>query len=380
MRKLVTIREISEVLPHPNAERLEIVKVDGWQCVTGKGNFKEGDPCVYFEIDSFVPVDKEPFKFLEKNAIKYNGKFGARIRTMKLRGELSQGLVLPVKDAFGEDTNYPNDKSIVDLYQKCDFSERFGVEKWEPTIPAQLSGTVKGSFPSFIRKTDQERIQNLWGYMKKHGEVKTYTHPETGEVFTSKPKITVDPNDFYEVTIKLDGSSMTAYYKDGEFGVCSRNLELMETEDNSFWKAARKYEIEEKLREFGVNIALQGELIGPGIQGNNEGLSEIEFRVFDVFFIDTQEYADAEYRRSLCATLDIPQVPTLTRFETGYDIGDNEVIAEQFDFQTLEEALAYADGPSLNINSKREGIVYKSINNPNFSFKIISNDYLLSER
>lgn len=381
-RNLVTIRTIDEVLPHPNADRLEIVKIGGWQCVSGKGNFKSGDKAVYLEIDSFVPVDREPFKFLEKNAITWNGKVGARIKTIRLRGELSQGLLLPTKDLFS--TLHP--KSEIDGVS-IDYSEMFGVEKWEMVIPAQLSGKVKGSFPSFIPKTDQERIQNLWNEVKGNKPVQEYVHPETGVVYSPKPKNNISPDDVYEVTLKLDGSSMTTYYKDGVFGVCSRNLELKDenselkneswkTIQNSFWQAARKYDIEAKLRDFGFNIALQGELIGPGIQGNNEELEEIEFRVYDIWLIDEQEYASAEYRRNLCVSLGIPNVPTIQMAFDPEEFDETDVVYETFDFETVEKAIAYATGPSMNPKSMREGLVWKNINHPEFSFKVISNDYL----
>lgn len=381
-RKLVTIRNIDNVSPHPNADRLEIIQIGGWQVVSGKGNFKPGDLGVYFEIDSFVPVDKEPFTFLEKNKITWNGIEGARIKTIRLRGELSQGLLLPVDDLF----KGLNPKASVDG-ELIDYAEFLGVTKWEVVIPAQLAGQMKGGFPSFIPKTDQERIQNLWNVIRGVEKKQPYVNPTTGEIYYPKPKYDVLPTDAYEVTVKLDGSSMTAYYNNGEFGVCSRNMELKDeqsdlkndawrTVQNSFWMAAKKYDIESKLRDFGYNIALQGELIGPGIQGNNEQLSEIEFYVYDVYLIDEGRYADAEYRRNLVRTLDLRNVPTQAQVKFPDEYDDVDIVYEVCDFDTITKAIEYATGPSLNPSVMREGLVWKNVRNPSFSFKIISNEYL----
>lgn len=341
MRKLATVRVIDEVIAHPNADKLDIVKIDGWQCVTGRGNFKAGDSCVYLEIDSFVPVDIEPFKFLADKAIKYNGGVGARIKTIRLRGEISQGLVIPVAEianALGVDID-----AVAGIE---DLAVALRIVKWEPQVNedrAFLGGNTRGSFPDFIFKTDQERLQNIWK--------------------TDRERI---KNHKFEITTKLDGSSMTVYLKDGEFGVCSRNLDLVENEKNAFWQVARKRNLEEKLRRM-VNlsptsiIALQGELVGPGIQGNGGGLKELDFFVFDIQY-GHGRYEEAFKRFALCAAYDINHCPVL-----GYDY---------FRFETIEEALESASG-KLENGSEREGVVYKSLINPNFSFKIISNEYLL---
>lgn len=367
MRKLVTLRKVQEVLPIEGADKIELVKIDGWQCVSGKGNFIPGDLAIFFEIDSFVPVDNEIFSFLEPKAITWKDKRGARIKSMKLRGELSQGLLIPLDEAAAS-VGLPKDNFYNRDLGEFDFSEQFGVEKWEPDVyipGANLSGK-SNPFPYFIPKTDEERIQNLWSKLSTAGQVKTFIYKDgEGNDITVEHKNHIDPEALYEVSIKLDGSSMTAYYNDGKFGVCSRNLELLEENgtENAFWNMAQKYELKEKLTEFGCNIAFQGELIGPGVNGNNEKLSKLEFRVFKIFMIDDRVYADTDYRINICKTLEIPHVPVL---ET-----------RKFDFDNLESALKYAEGPSLTEKVKREGVVFKSLSDPAFSFKIISNDYLL---
>jgi hypothetical protein len=131
--------------------------------------------------------------------------------------------------------------------------------KWEPPVPAELAGIAKGLFPSFLKKTDEERIQNL---ASEYEELKEQE---------------------YYVTEKLDGSSATYYYKDGEFGVCSRNLELLETEGNTFWKVAREMNLEEKMKSLNRNLCFQGELIGESVQGNPYKIKGQTVKFFNVY-------------------------------------------------------------------------------------------------
>ena len=194
MRKLASIRIAGDINVIEGADNIVMVNVDGWQCVVKKEEFKPGDIGVYFEIDSFIPGSDERFKFLENKFHTYDGKVGLRLRTIKLRGQISQGLFLPV-GMFEE----LKDKQVGD-----DVSEVLGIEKWEPPVTPVLAGHAKGVFPYFLKKTDEERCQNL---------VSTLENMKGQE---------------FEMTVKLDGSSTTAYVKDEEYGVCSRNLELKE--------------------------------------------------------------------------------------------------------------------------------------------------------
>ena len=149
MRKLATIRTIKSILPIEGADRIELAVVDGWKCVIKKGEFSEGDSVVYCEIDSFLPI-REEFEFLRKSSFKKMGDDeGFRLRTVKLRGQISQGLLI--------------DPAV--LNRECsvgeDVTAELGILKYEPPIPACLTGSVVGPFPSAISKTDEERIQNL---------------------------------------------------------------------------------------------------------------------------------------------------------------------------------------------------------------------------
>ena len=328
MRKLASIRKIAGVRPIPEADAIECVTVDGWDVVTKKGEFQVGDLAIYLEIDSWVPTALAPFLSKGKEPREFNSVKGERLRTVKLRGQLSQGLLLP----------YATLGRIAQEGEEV--TEELGIQKWERPINPQLAGLAKGNFPDFIPKTDQERIQNC-----KH--------------------ILEDRQEQYEVTIKLDGSSFTAYHRDGMFGVCSRNLELKPSETNAFWQVANKYLLNEFLPLMG-NYAIQGELVGPGIQGNQEQLKELDLYVFDVFDIDTQTYLSAEERYEFVDELCLKHVPVV--------FVSSEAPA------TLEEVLKLAEGPSLNPKANREGLVFKSIRNPHLSFKAISNSWLLKEK
>lgn len=341
MRKLASIRRIAEIKPIEGADAIEAVRVDGWWCVTKKNEFKVNDMCVYFEVDSFLPVRPE-FEFLRKacfRSTKHLGD-GFRLKTIKLRGQISQGLVLPI-GTF----QFPW-FSHVNVKEGHDLTEELGVQKWEAPLSPQLAGVAKGNFPSFIRKTDQERIQNCYSDLVK-------THKDA----------------MFEATLKLDGSSMTVYFNDGQFGVCSRNLELKETEDNTFWKVARKLNLEAAMRSYGKNIALQGELMGPGIQGNREGLPDHDFYLFDVWNIDEMQYMSPMETDDVCSDLEdlgakMSKVPFL-----GVDVPLS---------LSLEQLIAASEIKSLN-HDVAEGIVYRSMDGT-VSFKVINNKFLLQEK
>lgn len=337
MRQMATIRQINQILPHNNAERLEIAEVDGWRVIVGKGQYQKDDIICFCEVDSWIPHDVFPDLSKGKEPRSFNGVSGERLRSIKLRGELSQGLILPITNV------------LVDWEVGQDVTEKMGIQKWERPMNPQLAGQAKGYFPSFLRKTDQERIQNQFKRM-------TQDHFD----------------DLYEVTLKVDGSSMTVYYNNGDVGVCSRNLELKRfddegnpvNEDNSFIKKFNELGIESKLKAYGRNIAIQGELWGSGINGNWEGISHHEFSVFDIFDIDEQKYLRAVERKKICEDLNLQHVPVIEYTRLNH-------------FASVQDFLQYAERPSIN-NKVAEGVVFKNVNNPEYSFKAVSNSYLLN--
>jgi len=265
-RKLASIQRILEILPIENADAIELAVVNGWKVVVAKSeNFKPGDQVIYCEIDSFLPVCKE-FEFLRKSSYKKmaDGSEGFRLRTIKLRGQISQGLVVPLKVIY----TICNKKvpKTFEWDDGQDVTDLLGIVKYEPPIPAELAGKVKGNFPGFLKKTDEERIQNL---------VSDYE--------------TMKMQKYYK-TEKVDGASVTYYLKDGNFGVCTRNLELSEPEpfvegemvmckdgsekpkkENSLWKMAKTLNLKEKMLSLGINIAFQGNC---SVKGSRVTLTE----------------------------------------------------------------------------------------------------------
>ena len=345
MRKLATIRRISSVEPIEGADLIEAIRVDGWQCVARKGEFKVADLCVFFEVDSFLPIE-ERYEFLRKSSYKkVDGNVndtrseGFRLKTVRLRKTLSQGLAMPLR-AFG---------GLLGAYQLGDdLTEVLNIEKYEPAIHASLSGIAKGAFPGFIKKTDEERIQNLPQYFKLYKDMG------------------------FEVTEKLDGSSMTVYLNDGEFGVCSRNLDLLEDESNTFWKMARELELERILKSTGCNLALQGELVGEGIQKNPLKIKGHRFYLFNIWDMGQKRHLTTWERKVMY------QDYFATLFHVPV-IAEKEMVFETL--PTMKAMLEYAIGPSLiGKHVQREGVVFKStelVGNEVLSFKAISNNYLL---
>lgn len=346
-RKLATIRQIAEVAAIPNADKICAYRVDGWWVVDQVGRYNVGDMVLYLEVDSWVPHTMAPFLSKGLAPKVYNNVEGNRLRTIKLRGQVSQGLLLPT-DIVETVTGSP----WLKFAEGVDLAYHLGIQKWEAPIPAQLAGKMKGNFPSFIPKTDQERIQNIYDKVM--------------EKFSRKD---------FKVSIKLDGSSCTVYYKDGDVGVCSRNLELIiseENKDNSFIKTATESKLAICLAKFGLNIAIQGELMGPGVQGNREGLGCHTLFIFDIYDIDSQSFyttraVELFYEKLRYEGLDTTLcrlVPSLGTFRP---------------LDSLPKMLIAADGPSLHAQV-REGVVWRCIEDPNFSFKVISNQYLLAEK
>ena len=346
MRKLASIRKIADIRPIQDADAIEVAVVDGWKVVVKKGEYNVGDFAVYLEIDSWVPTELAPFLSKGQEPREYNGVKGERLRTVKLRGQVSQGLLLDI--TVDDGWHYVNsvvsdthESRFVDLGETVaegqDVTELLGIQKWEPVLPAQLQGQVRGLFPTnLIPKTDQERIQNCFAEIQDKGAVT------------------------YEVTMKLDGTSCTIFRWEGELRVCSRNLELKvndENKDNTLVAMALK--IGDRIPE---GFALQGELMGPNIQGNREGFKEHKFFVFDVFLIKEHAYAGPAYRRALCQEYGFEHVPILYQVSAAPE--------------SVDAGLALAEGPSI-AHKIREGLVWKCNEDPSFSFKTISNAFLL---
>lgn len=361
MRKLVRLTKIDSIEPINGADRLEVARVGGWAIVVLKGEYQPGDVAVYFEYDSFLPEGNPAWQFLvDKSAREYGGVRGHVLRTIKLRKQVSQGLLL-------KPTLFGPEVQNAELGE--DISQLVGVVKYEPPIPACLAGEVRGMFPSIIPKTDQERVQNIIPDVQDWARDGSY----------------------WEVTEKLEGSSCTMAQLEDGLHVCSRNLDLRETEGNTFWQIARALDIELRLaRAFpGRQLALQGELVGPGVEGNIYKLTKHNIYVYDVYDVQAGRYLPPLERldilRALNALPDGPDWDALTLVQKAELMRDSPVkhvpvlkVAQLPKDNALADLLERADGQSALYSTAREGVVFKAVAGGK-SFKAISNKYLLAQ-
>ncbi len=334
MRKLASIQKIKALEAIQGADAIEKATVLGWQLVVKKGEFKVGDLAVYCEIDSLFP-DKPAFEFLKPR--------GMRIRTIRLRGQISQGICFPLSILPKE----------FEPIEDEDCTEVLGITKYEPPIPACLSGVIKGKFPSFIPKTDETRVQVLQKVLDKYKGEKCY------------------------VTEKLDGSSTTYYIKENEFGVCSRNLELLEDEENSFWKVARQLDVENKLRSLGRNISLQGELIGEGVQNNKLKLKGQTVRFFNAFDIDKFEYLNFYEFNLLLNSLNLQGVPIIS---LDYNLeNDIDAIIKMATIKSQLLSDIWAEGIVIRPYIEKIDLLLsiENFHNGRVSFKAINPEFLI---
>ena len=337
-RKLASVQTILEVSPIANSDNLEVATVLGWHVVVKKGEFIAGDKCVYCEVDSVLP-DKPEFEFMRAR------KF--RVKTIKLRGQVSQGIAFPL--SVLHEQVFPEDG--------LDVTELMGVKQFEIVVPACLRGKVKGGFPGFLRKTDEMRIQSVPGFLDRHRDKTFYA------------------------TEKLDGTSMTIYFSgdakhhDGPFGVCSRNLELVKDDNVAYWKAVAENNLYEKILKvcdiLQGPVAIQGELVGPGIQGNKYGLDKLRFFVFNIYDIGSGQYINGAIAHQMCKDVGLDFVP---------------VVLDIFAFPlSVDMCVEFAKGTSaLNPKVMREGIVlrcasedYQDEETGRLSVKAINPDFLL---
>lgn len=356
MRQLVTNRVISELIPIENADFIELAKVDGWQCIVKKGDFKVGDPGLYFEIDSMIPASDKRFEFLGKGQVRTH----YRIKTMRMRKVLSQGLLMPLSILTDDELDRSRKQFQGEVVET--WTDIFRVEKYEPPLP--IDGVQKGNFPThLIPKTDQERIQNM---------------PKALEGQTSAD---------FEITEKLDGTSCTFYYfndptldTEGDvpaemtatMGACSRNWEMKLDDDNVYAQIFKASDLEAKFNKLKRNIAIQGEIIGGRIQGNKYQRGEQEFYVFDIYDITTRRYLGAVERKQLVETFGLKHVPRPLTSDLVQDVPRGQ----EFMPLNLDLVLAMAEGKSMLFDTQREGLVFKSLDGK-INFKVISNKFLL---
>lgn len=362
-RKLASVQRVKTIKPIEGADRIEVVQVLNWDCVASKGEYKVGDMVIYFEIDSLLP-DIPAFEFLRGSS--WSQKLNKyKIRTHKFRGQISQGLIIPVRQ-LTEIYNQINKSAIssIDYDEGDDLTELLKIEKYEPPVSNGPLGDII-NHEWYVPKTDEERIQ-----VCAENVLPEYIKSEQG--------------DWYE-SVKLDGTSCTAGLFEDAFLIGGRNQWYKD--ENMYTTTVKKYgDIEKHLRDYqkltGKYIVFQGELCGPGIQSNRLGLKEKEWFIFNVWISDTgkmdsYEKLDLFHFLNMCDDFGLPHVPIIP-------------VGAKFDFKTttnideiVEKLLKYVDGVKYRTffddaspNQIAEGLVFRK-NDMTYSFKVISNKFLL---
>ena len=343
MRKLASIQRIWKIEPIEGADKIELAFVLGWQCVVNKGQFKPMDLAVYFEIDSFLPI-RDEFEFLRISSYRKNDILGEgfRLKTMRFRGQISQGLLLPLGQ-FNE----------LDACDEIgtDVSESLGVRKWEVEEKITTGGTIIGELPIDVPHTDETRVQ-------------------------AEPELI---NDFkgldYYISTKMDGSSHSISIDDDGFHVTGHNYEYKNDGKSSFYEFVNSLGIEAKLMDYykanNLNIiTIQGELCAPGIQKNRLKLTKPEWYVFTIRVNGNR--VGLKQMQEICKTLHLSTVPIE---EVGNDLPSK--------YPTVEALLERADGEYPK-GGKKEGIVIRPVEpvyceriSASLSMKVVSNKYLI---
>jgi len=332
-RKLVSIQTINALEPIAGADHIEAARVMGWTVVVKRGEFAVGDLCLFFEIDSVLPDGPAWSEFMRPR--------GFRVRTIRLRGVLSQGLALPVFPVSAAD-GQPTLSTSPDV----DLAELLGVTKFEPVVPDARD--IAGPFPAMVPKTDEIRLQSALGVLSELRGLPFY------------------------VSVKLDGESVT--YANLEDGLVAASRNWAVKLGGKIGQIAERYRLAEKIPSY---FAIQGELCGPGIRNNRLGLGDVDFFVFSVYDVRSASYLSFSEFISFCADRDLATVP-IERIVRGDE-------AAGFDHD-LAYWLEAARGLYAGTKQRREGIVVRPLTERRsatlggrLSFKVINNDFLLKD-
>ena len=343
MRKLASVQRIWKIEPIEGADRIELAHVLGWQCVVNKGQFQEMDPAVYFEVDSFLPIAPE-YEFLRATSYRKTDIMGEgfRLRTMKFRGQISQGLLLPVSSFPA----IPTDAEV-----GTDVTELLGVKKWEIEERITTGGTMIGTLPYDIPHTDETRVQ---------------AEPELIQAFAGLP---------YYISTKMDGSSHSVGIDENGFHVTGHNYEYKDDGKSPFYELVKSMGLQEKMEVFAADnklsvFTIQGELCAPGIQKNRLKLTKPAWYVFTIR--ENGKRVGLTRMLEICEKLQLESVPIE---EIGTDLPAK--------YPTVEALLKRADG-NYPRGGKKEGIVirptepvYCELISGALSMKVVSNKYLL---
>ena len=343
MRKLASVQRIWKIEPIEGADRIELAHVLGWQCVVNKGQFQEMDPAVYFEVDSFLPIAPE-YEFLRATSYRKTDIMGEgfRLRTMKFRGQISQGLLLPVSSFPA----IPTDAEV-----GTDVTELLGVKKWEIEERITTGGTMIGTLPYDIPHTDETRVQ---------------AEPELIQAFAGLP---------YYISTKMDRSSHSVGIDENGFHVTGHNYEYKDDGKSPFYELVKSMGLQEKMEVFAADnklsvFTIQGELCAPGIQKNRLKLTKPAWYVFTIR--ENGKRVGLTRMLEICEKLQLESVPIE---EIGTDLPAK--------YPTVEALLKRADG-NYPRGGKKEGIVirptepvYCELISGALSMKVVSNKYLL---
>jgi len=350
-RKLASVQKIEKIAPIPERDRIELATVLGWELIIQKDRFKVGDKCVFIEPDSLLPATNPAFAFMEK--YKY------KVKTITMRGQMSQGLALKL-DELGLDSK---------IRVGADVTECLGITKYEPDEEEgpkvskiekylmrykwfrELVKERKEGFPKWLPKTDEDRIQTC---PRKLEEIK---------------------NQDIIITEKLDGKSCSIFKKTVKVvllkfyivGVCGRRLKYKKYKGkNDYWYITKKFNILNKMKKLSIDVAIQGEIVGPGIQGNKYGLKEKDFYVYNMYNITEDIWLDYDRMKTLCDYMDLKVVP--------------KVYSGSSSFESVKEVLDYSKGKSTLNDTPREGVVIRlndcSRSKRQLSFKAINPDFI----
>ena len=342
-RKLASIQRIWKIEPIEDADRIELAYVLGWQCVVNKGQFKPMDLAVYFEIDSFLPIRPE-YEFMRASSYKNTDIMGEgfRLKTQKFRGQVSQGLLLPIS-LFPE---IPADAVL-----GADVTEILQVRKWEVEERAISGGTVIGDLPRSIPHTDETRVQAAPELIKEFAGLQYY------------------------ISTKMDGSSHSVSIDENGIHVTGHNYEYKDDGSSDFYKLVNERGYADKIKAFAEKEGLkeftvQGEFCAPGIQQNRLKLKRPEWYVFTI--MENGRRVGLDRMLAICKELEFTAVPI--------EEVDTDLPAK---YPTVEALLVRADGNYPN-GGKKEGIVirptepvYSSSIDAELSMKVVSNKYLL---
>lgn len=335
-RKLSSIKIVDNIIPHPNANSLELSIIGGWQIVTRIGETKIGDKVIYCEIDSLLPNQPWLPQAIKLKLDNQKENTWFRLKTIKIRSEISQGLIIPISGTIEHMKEYEID---------TDVTKELGIKKYEDPAFSDPIGISTDKFPTnLIDKTDEPRIQSSVNLLSKIQNLPYY------------------------ITVKCDGTSATFLINPStqELLVCSRN-QIRSRPDNledcPYWSIAVKYDIENKLSQMEGRYAIQGEICGPKIQKNLLGLDKLDLFIFNIIDIPSRRKVPYSDFVKITEQLQIKTVPI-------------EEVGNVFDITDIKTLLSKAEGKYKNTKNHREGLVIRS-QDCNISFKVISNAYLL---